>query len=89
MIEKLRRWMGLAADRDSIDAAYNQGAMDAVKAIRDELVGWPTHSFSDLVMALWIGRHQFSLHVQASEPVSVIQRNVPDYVRRFTSGWRR
>jgi hypothetical protein len=63
--------------------------LDAVKALRDELVGWPTYSFSDLVMALWIARRQFALHVQASEPVRVFQRKMPDYVQRFTGAWRR
>ena len=56
---------------------------DQVRALRDELVGWPTWSFSDLVMALWIARHQFALHVQMAEPVAVRQATVPDYVRRF------
>ncbi len=58
-----------------------------VKALRDELVGWPTWNFSDLVMALWIGRHQFALHIQESAPVAVTRRPMPDYVRRFTRQW--
>jgi hypothetical protein len=62
---------------------------DAVKALREELIGWPTWNFSDLLMSLWIGRHQFALHVQAQEPVRVVQRQVPDYVRRFLGSWRR
>jgi len=61
---------------------------DAVKAIREELVGWPTWNFSDILMSLWVGRYQFALHIQASEPARVVQREVPDYVRRFTRGWR-
>ena len=81
--------MGLAADRDSIDAAYNQGAMDAVKAIRDELVGWPTHSFSDLVMALWIARYQYSLHVQVSQAPPVTRRTMPSHMSRFAQPWYR
>lgn len=60
---------------------------DTVKALRDELVGWPTWNFSDLVMALWIGRHQFALHIQQSAPVAVTRRQMPAYVKRFTRQW--
>lgn len=58
---------------------------DTVRALRDELVGWPTWNFSDLVMALWIARHQFALHVLVAQPAAVQQTSrMPAYVQRFT-----
>ena len=62
---------------------------DQVKALREELVGWPTHAFSDLVMALWIARYQYALHVQASQPAPVSRRPVPAYMQRFATPWYR
>jgi hypothetical protein len=62
---------------------------ELVKALRDEFIGWPKKEVNDLMMALWIGRRQFALHVQNAEPVRAVLRPVPDYVRRFTGGWIR
>lgn len=62
---------------------------DQVKALRDELVGWPTHAFTDLVMALWIARYQFSLHIQRAAPFSPARRPLPAYVQRFAQPWYR
>lgn len=63
--------------------------LDMVKALRDEFIGWPRKEINDLMMALWIGRRQFSLHIQAQEPVRVAQRPMPAYVQRFTRSWLR
>jgi hypothetical protein len=62
---------------------------DQVKALRDELIGWPTHEFSDLVMALWIARYQYSLHVQVQQAPPVTRRTMPGYMGRFTQPWYR
>lgn len=69
---------------------HGEGAPpDQLKALRDELIGWPTHAFSDLVMALWIARYQYALHVQASQPAPVSRRPVPAYMQRFATPWYR
>jgi hypothetical protein len=52
---------------------------DKLKAMRDELVNWKgssekTSGFTDLIMALWIARFQFNLHIQMAQPVTVIRR---------------
>jgi hypothetical protein len=66
----------------------------AVKALRDELVNWKGSTekatgFTDLVMALWIARFQFALHVQASVPAPPPRRSVPAYAQRFATPWYR
>jgi hypothetical protein len=67
----------------------DQAPGEHVKALREELVGWPTWNFSDLVMALWIARHQFALNIHVNQPVQATRRPMPDYVQRFTSRWVR
>jgi hypothetical protein len=62
---------------------------DKLKAMRDELINWKgssekTGGFTDLIMALWIARFQFNLHIQMAAPIEVRRRVVPDYVARFT-----
>ena len=64
---------------------------DLVKALREEFINWKgstekSSGFTDLIMALWIARHQFNLHVQVSQPVQVTRRPLPAYVNRFTRG---
>lgn len=59
---------------------------DMVRALRDELIQWPG-PFTDLVMALWIARHQYALHVSVSQPLRVSpQAPLPSYVQRFVTG---
>ena len=65
------------------------GPPDKLKAMRDELINWKgssekTGGFTDLIMALWIARFQFNLHIQMAAPVQVVRRPMPDYVARFT-----
>lgn len=68
--------------------------LDLVKALREEFINWKgstekSSGFTDLIMALWIARHQFNLHVQTAQPVTVTRRALPSYVERFTRGYRR
>jgi hypothetical protein len=67
---------------------------DIVKGLRDELVNWKgstekTSGFTDLVMALWIARYQFSLHVQQAQPLPASRRPIPSYAARFQQPWVR
>lgn len=64
---------------------------DMVKAIREEFVAWrgsteKSTGFSDILMALWIARHQFNLHIQINSAPRVTQRQMPAHVLRFTRG---
>lgn len=67
---------------------------DAVKALRDELITWKgssekTSGFTDLVMALWIARYQFTLHLQTSQSMPQNRRPIPSYAQRFQTPWYR
>lgn len=67
---------------------------DQVKALRDELIGWKgssekTSGFTDLLMAIWIARHQFALHVQTAQPMPQNRRPIPSYAARFSQPWYR
>jgi hypothetical protein len=67
---------------------------DVVKALRDELVNWKGSSekatgFTDLVMALWIARYQFTLHLQTAQTLPASRRPIPSYAARFQEPWYR
>jgi hypothetical protein len=67
---------------------------DIVKALRDELINWKgssekTSGFTDLLMAIWIARYQFSLHVQQAQPLPRSRRPIPEYAARFSQPWFR
>lgn len=67
---------------------------DQTKALRDELISWKGSSekasgFTDLIMAIWIARHQFNLHVQTAQPLPVNRRPIPSYASRFQQPWYR
>jgi hypothetical protein len=75
-------------------AIHAEGApAEMVKAVREEFIAWKgstekSGGFSDILMALWIARHQFALHVQVAQPVKVTYRPVPLHVQRFQRRYR-
>lgn len=52
-----------------------------VLALREELCQWPGR-FTDLVMAMWIARHQSEDHFRTEVPQEPIRLRMPGYMRR-------